>query len=101
MQNSNVITQLSNPKQILTGNGVETVYTFRQAYPFTVTNGKLYLSLYSCFISTYQQPVNVSGAITTAGEYNFVGSFNTGLLKQLAIGDTLLYEDETVLFNKK
>ncbi len=102
MNNSNTLNELSYPRIFPSNNsvGFDTAYTFRQAYPFEITNNKLYLSLYSCFISNYQLPL-VSGSIAEEGFYEFNGTFNTVVLKQLAAGDTLLYQNETCLFNKK
>jgi hypothetical protein len=102
IQNAGNLNQLTYRGKVPVGVNLSDLYTYRQAYPLIINNNNLYLSLYSCFISGYINygPGNGYSANYSA-IYNYSGSFNTALLKQLTTGDTLLYQNASVLLSKK
>ena len=67
----------------------------KNAYPFIIKNGKVYLQLYNCFVSSSR-----SGSYYADGGADMIGSFNTDVTNQLAAGDTIVYQNKTILFNK-
>ena len=74
--------------------------SFREQLPFVIKNNQLYLNRLSLIITTYNTS-GIYGSISGSASYNVVGSFNTGLLGNLITGDTVVYQNATVLFTKK
>ena len=91
---TNSIDMFSNCKPVLAEAGSAQECTFRQAYPFIIKNGQLYLLSYNCAI-TGHFPYKSSSAAA-----NVVGVFNTDITKQLNAGDTVLTQIRTILLTQ-
>jgi hypothetical protein len=76
------------------------VCSSREQLPFVIKNNQLYLNRFSLIITTYNSS-NIVGSISGSANYGFAGSFNTDLPGKLIAGDTVVYQNATVLFTKK
>jgi len=70
--------------------------THKVAYQFIIKDGQPYLCLFSCIINTNFN----NTAFSSSYIWNYSGSFNRELLKELVAGDTIVYQSKTVLFKK-
>jgi hypothetical protein len=94
--NSNTLKVFSNCGPVICANNTcSSNCTYRQAFPFIVKNGQISLQLYGCSIKCSQPGTS---AISVS---QLVGSFDMALIKQLAPGDTVLFQNKTIQFNKK
>ncbi len=97
LANSNSINMVSNCRSFLFDSSYEDVCTFRQAYPFAIKNGHIYMQLYNCSITSYIN--STTHGYVARGD--MPGIFNEGVATQLDATDTLVYQAKTILFNKQ
>jgi|GEM_PF-1671587 len=95
-QNANKINSYSNCSPMDPASGYNaSVCTYRDARPFVIKDGKLYMSFLTFDVVTH------NGSVTNGGYIFTTGIFNPDIVKQMVDKDTLIVQPQLLLLTKQ